>query len=60
MAERALKINPNHADAHLALGTAYQTIGNNKKAIEAYQTYLRLKPDAPLASEVRAILKSLQ
>jgi Tfp pilus assembly protein PilF len=58
--QRALKISPNHPRAHLTLGTIYQTIGQNAKAISAYQTYLRLEPKGRFAADVRVILKNLK
>lgn len=42
------------------LGAAYEKSGNNKEAIAAYENYLRLAPDGPLALAVRSILEQLR
>jgi tetratricopeptide (TPR) repeat protein len=43
--EDVVKKVPNSARGHLSLGFAYRTSGLADKAIEEYQTALRLKPD---------------
>ncbi len=59
LAERAVVLEPKNATAHLTLGSIYQTMGYNKKAVRAYRAYLKLKPTGPYAADVRIILRSL-
>jgi hypothetical protein len=59
-ANLALATNPNNGDAYLVVGTAHQSSGKNGEARTAYKKYLELKPKGPHASDVRAILKSLE
>jgi len=42
---KALEIDPGNALAYADLGLAYAAMGNNAKAIEMYETALRLNPD---------------
>ncbi|MBW1993280.1 MAG: tetratricopeptide repeat protein [Deltaproteobacteria bacterium] len=41
----AIRIKPDHTDAHLKLGNALEAQGNLKKAIYHYSETLRIKPD---------------
>jgi len=41
----ALQIQPNNADAHMNLATAYDVIGKTDEAIAEYQEALRLHPN---------------
>ncbi|RME22864.1 MAG: tetratricopeptide repeat protein, partial [Deltaproteobacteria bacterium] len=59
-AKEALVVDPNNPQAYLTLGTVYQTLGRTKGAVSAYRRYLKLAPRGQFASDVRAILKSLQ
>jgi non-specific serine/threonine protein kinase len=45
LAERAILINPDCAEAHKALGLAYQTKGWLRKAVSAYQKAVELNPN---------------
>ncbi|QSQ17281.1 response regulator [Myxococcus landrumensis] len=45
--------------AWLSLGMAYQSIGKNSQAAEAYKKYLMLEPSGASANEVRTMLKTL-
>lgn len=45
--------------AWLSLGMAYQSIGKNSQAAEAYKKYLMLEPSGSSANEVRTMLKTL-
>jgi len=58
-AEKAVRLSPRNARAHLTLGSIYQTMGANAKAKKAYQTYLKLQPNGRFSSDVRSILKNL-
>lgn len=54
--QKAIKLKPNLPTAHRSLGVAYTRIGQIEKAAKEYETYLKLQPDAPDASQVRQIL----
>ncbi|WP_342380265.1 response regulator [Myxococcus stipitatus] len=45
--------------AWLSLGMAYQSIGKNSQAADAYKKYLMLEPSGASANEVRTMLKAL-
>ena len=48
-----------NARAWLSLGMAYQSIGKNSQAADAYKKYLMLEPSGASANEVRTMLKTL-
>lgn len=54
--QKAIKLKPTLPTAHRSLGVAYTRIGQVDKAAKEYETYLKLQPDAPDASQVRQIL----
>lgn len=43
--EQAVRQDPEHVPAHLALGIVYQSIGRNEKALEHLKTAVRLAPE---------------
>jgi tetratricopeptide (TPR) repeat protein len=43
--ERAISINPDHAEAHYNLGVAYGNLGMHLEAIEAFKQAVHLNPD---------------
>lgn len=45
--------------AWLSLGMAYQSIGKNAHAADAYKKYLMLEPSGASANEVRTMLRTL-
>jgi tetratricopeptide (TPR) repeat protein len=47
--KKAIKINPNYADAHNYLGLAYSKKGMLDKAISEYKKAIKIKPDYALA-----------
>lgn len=49
--ETSLEINPRNADAHLAMGQAFEGRGKRKKAAQAYREALKYVPDYPEAKE---------
>lgn len=52
--EEALRVDPTFAPALFSLGRLYQTaLGDRAKAAEYWERYLRLKPDAPGAGQIR-------
>jgi regulator of sirC expression with transglutaminase-like and TPR domain len=56
---RALELDPSLADAHKNLGIAYSALENSAAAIRHYQRYLRMRPNAPDAEEVRQQLAEI-
>lgn len=58
--EKALKIDPDDADAHYNLGIIYDDCNQDaQKAIEHYRRYLELRPDAEDIYEVKAWIERL-
>jgi pSer/pThr/pTyr-binding forkhead associated (FHA) protein len=57
---RALDLDPSLAEAHKNLGIAYSALENSEAAIRHYQHYLRLRPNAPDAEEVRQQLAEIR
>ena len=53
---KALTFDPELASAHKGLGSVLMREKEVKSAIKHYETYLKLKPEAPDADAVRAIL----
>jgi len=45
-ADKAIRLNPNDANAYLKRGLAYYNLGQYQRAIEDYNEAIRLKPDA--------------
>lgn len=58
--QRATELVPQANVPHLHAGRALEALGRQKEAIEAYETYLRIKPDVSDASEVRMRLAVLR
>lgn len=50
---KAVKNDPKDPMPHYYLGYVYKASGNNKKAKAEFRTYLRLRPDAPDADDVK-------
>jgi protein O-GlcNAc transferase len=46
--ERAIKLQPSHALAHVLLGRAYQNTNRTLQGIEQFQTALKIAPATPL------------
>jgi tetratricopeptide (TPR) repeat protein len=55
--EEALRIDPNHARAHDQLGYAYGLRSDFPRALEHYESLVRLQPDDPLAWRNLAIVR---
>jgi pSer/pThr/pTyr-binding forkhead associated (FHA) protein len=53
----AVTLDPGHADAHKALGICYAKLGQADKGAVHYEQYLKLKPDASDAEQVRSMLQ---
>jgi len=58
--QHATKIRPKNPTLQEELATAAVNAGNTKVAIDALQAYLRLYPNSPLKSQVKAELKQLR
>lgn len=56
--ETYLESNPNHAYAHYYAGMAFNGAGRKDKMLSHFEMFLRLKPDAPEARKVRAVLQT--
>jgi regulator of sirC expression with transglutaminase-like and TPR domain len=57
--KRLIALNPEDATRQLQLGQAAQNAGDTKTAVAAYQRFLKLAPDDPVAPAVKEQLKSL-
>jgi eukaryotic-like serine/threonine-protein kinase len=57
---RCLKIDPNHAECHMATGAAYAALANWDKAVVHYRKFVTLAPDHKLAPSVRATLEGYE
>ncbi|HEX3699009.1 MAG TPA: DUF4388 domain-containing protein [Polyangia bacterium] len=58
-AEKAIKIDPNLADAYVIFGGVQQDAGRNREAKWAYKKYLELAPRGQYAADLRAIVDTL-
>ena len=58
--QRILRYDKSKAVAHRQLGHIYRLIGQGKLALEAYQVYLDLMPNASDRREIEAKMKSLR
>lgn len=58
--KRLVALNPSDATTQIQLGQAAQAAGDSKTAIAAFQKFLKLAPNDPLAPQVKQALKSLQ
>jgi tetratricopeptide (TPR) repeat protein len=58
--ERALALNPENAYAHYQLGLVQYRLKRYDQTIIHFEKFLELKPDAPEATQVRSILKTVR
>jgi len=56
----ALQLDPQYAAARFNLALTYAAEGRADKAIESFQQYLALAPNAPDAEDVQAMIRRLQ
>jgi tetratricopeptide (TPR) repeat protein len=56
--EAYLEKNPNHAYAHYYAGLAYNGLRRPDRMLNHFEHFLRLKPDAPEARKVRAVVRT--
>jgi Tfp pilus assembly protein PilF len=54
--ERVLLLDPSMADVHKALGLCYAKLGESDKRAAQYELYLKLRPNAIDAAQVRKAL----
>jgi pSer/pThr/pTyr-binding forkhead associated (FHA) protein len=57
---RALQLAPRLPDVHKQLGIAYNATGNDVAAVRHLKRYLSLRPGAPDAAEIRAMIGDAQ
>jgi hypothetical protein len=55
-----VKTDPKNAQAWLALGMAYQNIGQDAAAKKPYTEYLKLQPKGATSDEIRAALEAMK
>lgn len=56
--EQYLKAKPDNAYAHYYAGLAYNGLRRPDKMMTHFEMFLRMKPDAPEAKKVRAVMKT--
>ena len=57
---KIVKLTPNDANAQLQLAQSADAAGDSKVALQAYETFLKLAPQDPLAPQVRQQVKQLR
>lgn len=55
--EKVLKVQPNHALAHRAMGIVMVRLGEREKAAYHYQRFVELRPTAAEATQIREMLR---
>jgi tetratricopeptide (TPR) repeat protein len=56
--EGYIEKNPNHAYAHYYAGMAYNGLRRPDRMLTHFEMFLRMKPDAPEARKVRAVVRT--
>ena len=56
---KALEVNPNHADSHRQLGYCLVGMGEFDAAVQHFRKFLELRPNSPLAPEIRQTIAQL-
>jgi hypothetical protein len=56
--EQYLSVHPEAAYAHYYAGMAYSAIRRPDRMLTHFEQFLRMKPDAPEARKVRAVMRS--
>ena len=57
--QKVADLEPNNSNAQFQLAEAAQTAGSTAVAIGAYRKYLKLNPNSPSASQIKALIKEL-
>ena len=58
--QKAIQLNPNHANAHLLLGLSYRALKRGEEARAQFVKTLQLEPDHPQATQIRQWLERLR
>jgi len=58
--KRAIRRRPKYAPAHRGLGLVYEKLGNSAKAVQAFNAYLRVAPNAADAPSIRTRIARLR
>jgi Flp pilus assembly protein TadD len=58
--QKALSINPNHADAHYFLGNVFVGEANFAEAVKEFEAYLKLQPSGPNAKQAQDNVNTLK
>jgi len=58
--QKALKLKPAHAPAHLLAGNLLLKARRPKEALEHYEQYLKLDPKGPYVEEVNGVVKKIK
>jgi tetratricopeptide (TPR) repeat protein len=58
--DRATELRSSLAYAYYYAGMAYSKLNQPDKMIERYQTFARMKPDAPETAKIRALLRGVR
>ena len=53
--QKAIQLNPNHANAHLLLGLSYRALKRSDQARVLFEKTLELEPDHPQAAQIRTV-----
>ena len=56
---RAIALVPNYADAHYNLALAYERLGQPRRALRHWSTYVRLDPIGPWSNHARGQIKKV-
>jgi len=57
--QKVADLEPNNSLAQFQLAQAAQTAGSTTVAVAAYKKYLKLNPNSPSASQIKALIKQL-
>ena len=57
--QRAVELNPNHANAHLLLGLTYQKLKRGDRAKVHFEKTLELEPEHPQADQIKLWIKGV-
>ena len=58
--QKAVGLNPNHANAHLLLGLSYRALNRGDKARVHFEKTLELEPDHPQGAQIRQWLEQIR
>jgi tetratricopeptide (TPR) repeat protein len=58
--DRAAELRPSLAYAYYYAGLAYSKLNQPDRMVERYQTFMKMKPDAPETAKIRALLRGVR